>query len=187
MCGKISLKFIVQKPQGVNKYVRDDNCRATAAVWATPSVLAYPTGISSVLKAWKKIETAKQRSEEILRMREQNERRVVERISAAEREVNFTYTKLHDAAKGRHHKLSYHTATHDTIYFLFFSWLGWVFSEWNGVFFRFHQIFLGDFSRTWSDNFVFCWNKQNNNYGTRDSNKRFKTMRRRPGLNLHWL
>ncbi|CAM9400127.1 unnamed protein product, partial [Ectocarpus fasciculatus] len=39
-------------------------------------------------KAWKKIETAKQRSEEILRLREQNERRVVERISAAERQAS---------------------------------------------------------------------------------------------------
>ncbi|CAM9096059.1 unnamed protein product [Hapterophycus canaliculatus] len=37
-------------------------------------------------KAWKKIETAKQRSEEILRLREQNEKRVVERISAAEKQ-----------------------------------------------------------------------------------------------------
>ncbi|CBN77510.1 conserved unknown protein [Ectocarpus siliculosus] len=39
-------------------------------------------------KAWKKIETTKQRSEEILRLREQNERRVVERISAAERQAD---------------------------------------------------------------------------------------------------
>ncbi|CAN0479706.1 unnamed protein product, partial [Ectocarpus sp. 12 AP-2014] len=39
-------------------------------------------------QAWKKIETAKQRSEEILRLREQNERRVVERISAAERQAS---------------------------------------------------------------------------------------------------
>eukprot|EP00904_Undaria_pinnatifida_P008103 jgi/Undpi1/4422/HiC_scaffold_17.g07777.m1 len=39
-------------------------------------------------KAWKKIETAKQRSAEILRMREQNERRAIERISAAERQAD---------------------------------------------------------------------------------------------------
>ncbi|CAN0036442.1 unnamed protein product [Pylaiella littoralis] len=39
-------------------------------------------------KAWKKIETAKQRSEEILRLREQNEKRVVERISEAERQAD---------------------------------------------------------------------------------------------------
>ncbi len=40
------------------------------------------------LQAWKKIETAKHRSEEILQLREQNEKRVVERISAAERQAS---------------------------------------------------------------------------------------------------
>ncbi|CAM9258281.1 unnamed protein product, partial [Laminaria digitata] len=45
-------------------------------------------------KAWKKIETAKQRSAEILRMREQNERRVVERISAAERQARNKFRAI---------------------------------------------------------------------------------------------
>ena len=45
-------------------------------------------GAGACSQAWKKIETAKHRSEEILRLREQNEKRVVERITAAERQVS---------------------------------------------------------------------------------------------------
>ncbi|CAN0006287.1 unnamed protein product [Ascophyllum nodosum] len=43
-------------------------------------------------KAWKKIQLAKLRSEEIMRMREENEKRVLERISAAEKQAYYTIT-----------------------------------------------------------------------------------------------